>query len=666
MSKTRALDAHWNENADILIEAARRAGVDPAIVIKIAGFESGFDAHARPINHRHPEQNRLRQFDGTMATSTAYGLGQFTDDTWLSTLHRHGAKYGLKNAEHLTLDQANAPELRNNVRLQAAMLAEFTRDNVVRGQRLGGVNPDANVYALHNLGSGDGPRLLEALRTNPDAPVSSVLASRVIKGNPSLYGDGSRTVAEAYRVMGERMDEYARYAAHARGDVHATPSLARNTQSSHTPTRHAGSESIYMEARIHFLDGAPAFEYGRGDAARSKNRSPDGRTDQSRNERDLDGDGRKGVDCSSFVWRALRNAGYDVPTVPFTTHTLFEGGRITPYSRQHFDVIAGAEAARDRGSLKPGDILLFKSNHGAGQHVGIFKGYDAEGHIRFIGSQTSTGPAETGAAPGTWWNGHDFHIVGALRAKPEFQVRAPLHAEAAAKLAEAPSVHAPQHQTRARLADGAEHALESVRLGDQGAAVATLQRRLFDLGYHTQNGEPLPVDGKFGPDTLYALKEFQREHGLEGKGIAGPKTEAALRKAETALMSDPSHPQHALFMQAVAKVAEAEKAKGIAVGPHTQRIAGAVVVEAVREGLTRIDRVAISDNRTLVWAIDDHKGPAEAGLGRTEGIGLAQASLQPLAESTRQAHQVVVNVELQRAEAQSMTRTPQPQPAMAR
>lgn len=678
MPTQQILERNWNQNRELLIEAAHAAGIDPAIMVKIAGFESGFSTHARPISRSHPEKNTVRQFDGTMALSSAYGLGQFTSDTWLATLRRYGEKYGVEGASTFTKAQANSPAIRDNPRLQAAMLAEFTRENIARGRTLGGPDADANVYALHNLGAGDGPKFLAALRDNPNQRVDQVLSHKVIAGNASLYGDGSRTVAEAYRAMGSKMDQFNAYAAQVESRAPQQPQSQAPTAPRPQPApvthhKNAGelpSAAIYQEAFEHFLAHGNQYEYGRDDV-RLTNREGNGRSDSSRNERDLDGDGLKGVDCSAFVWRGLKNAGYDVPNAPFTTHSLFNGHQITAYARQHFDVISAADARRDNGALKPGDIILFKDKDSGGQHVGIFKGYDANGHIRFIGSQVSTGPAEAGAAPGSYWNGRDFKIVGALRAKPEFQVRAPLHAQqghGSQPAPAAPAPVAPQTSSKPHAAAPTRDVDHVLQLGEKGPDVARLQRRLFDLGYHAQNGKPLAVDGTFGADTLYALKEFQREHGLEGKGIAGPKTEAALRKAEASLMSDPSHPQHALFTQAVAKVAEAEKAMGIPVGPHTQRIAGAVVVEAVREGLTRIDRVVISDSRTLVWAIDDRKGPPEAGLGRTEGISLAQASVQPLAESSRQAHQVAVNVELQRADAQYQARASQaqPQPAMAR
>lgn len=50
-----------------------------------------------------------------------------------------------------------------------------------------------------------------------------------------------------------------------------------------------------------------------------------------------------------------------------------------------------------------------------------------------------------------------------------------------------------------------------------------VQRRLVALGY-----DPGPVDGKMGPKTRDAIRQFQRMHGLMATGIVGPKTADAL------------------------------------------------------------------------------------------------------------------------------------------
>ncbi len=203
----------WEQAKGDLVNAAKSAGVDAGIVAMIANFESGFNGAARPIS-RDASRNTVRQFDGTQAISSAYGYGQFTDDTWLSVLQAHGDKYGIPNAAQLTPAQAAA--YRTDLKLQANMLAEFTHNNVERGRRLGGADDAANVYALHNLGDTSGTRFLRELSAHPTKRVSQVLSDKVIRNNSSLYGDGSITLQEAYRRMGNAMHGGERYANEAR------------------------------------------------------------------------------------------------------------------------------------------------------------------------------------------------------------------------------------------------------------------------------------------------------------------------------------------------------------------------------------------------------------------------------------------------------------------
>lgn len=208
-----ARDRRWLAQRDTLVDAARAADVDPGVVAMIANFESGFRTDARPVA-RDVSRNTVRQFDGTMALSTAHGLGQFTDGTWRQMLRTHGAEHGIADAATLTTAEANAH--RNDAGLQAAMLAEFTHDNVATGRRLGGADDVANVYALHNLGGGDGATFLRALAADPTTRVDDVLSGAVIRNNSALYGDGSITVQAAYERMGDAMRAGQRYADDAR------------------------------------------------------------------------------------------------------------------------------------------------------------------------------------------------------------------------------------------------------------------------------------------------------------------------------------------------------------------------------------------------------------------------------------------------------------------
>lgn len=67
----------------------------------------------------------------------------------------------------------------------------------------------------------------------------------------------------------------------------------------------------------------------------------------------------------------------------------------------------------------------------------------------------------------------------------------------------------------------------TLRKGAKGVEVETLQTFLV------AKGEVLPkygADGKFGFETLNAVKDFQKKHGLVADGIVGPKTWAELVK----------------------------------------------------------------------------------------------------------------------------------------
>ena len=65
---------------------------------------------------------------------------------------------------------------------------------------------------------------------------------------------------------------------------------------------------------------------------------------------------------------------------------------------------------------------------------------------------------------------------------------------------------------------GAAHATVTLRKGDHGPAVRSVQRRLR-----------IPADGVFGSQTDRAVRRFQRRKGLVADGIVGPITRRALR-----------------------------------------------------------------------------------------------------------------------------------------
>ena len=58
--------------------------------------------------------------------------------------------------------------------------------------------------------------------------------------------------------------------------------------------------------------------------------------------------------------------------------------------------------------------------------------------------------------------------------------------------------------------------------------VEKLQRALSQKGYKDKNGNPLVIDGDFGKNTEYAVKQYQKDKNLKTDGIVGAETWSSL------------------------------------------------------------------------------------------------------------------------------------------
>ena len=64
--------------------------------------------------------------------------------------------------------------------------------------------------------------------------------------------------------------------------------------------------------------------------------------------------------------------------------------------------------------------------------------------------------------------------------------------------------------------------VNAIKYGMKGDDVSKLQTTLKNAGYN------IDVDGSFGPQTLAAVKDYQKSNGLTVDGMVGPQTQAAL------------------------------------------------------------------------------------------------------------------------------------------
>lgn len=186
-----------------IARAAQRTGEDFDFLLAQARIESSLDPNARA------------------AGSSAAGLFQFTNATWLNTLERHGAKHGYDWASAAISNgrivepalAGQIMQLRYDPAASALMAGELVGDNRVDLARALGRQPDrAELYLGHFLGSGDASRFIAALGENPDA-MATALFPRASAANPGIFLNGSgeaRSLREVMDVISGKIDGAAR------------------------------------------------------------------------------------------------------------------------------------------------------------------------------------------------------------------------------------------------------------------------------------------------------------------------------------------------------------------------------------------------------------------------------------------------------------------------
>lgn len=181
---------------DAIQTASRRTGVSFEYLVKQAEAESGFDPNAKA------------------ATSSATGLYQFIDRTWIDMIRQHGEKYGL--ADSVEALGANDPaarsrilEMRNDPRVAAAMAAEYAKGNQDTLRSALNREPSAtDLYMAHFLGPQGATRFLKAQGANGGAAAADVLPEAAAANRAVFFNadGGKRSLDEVYARYAKRFD----------------------------------------------------------------------------------------------------------------------------------------------------------------------------------------------------------------------------------------------------------------------------------------------------------------------------------------------------------------------------------------------------------------------------------------------------------------------------
>ena len=166
------------------------------------------------------ESNMNPQAASTM--SSARGLYQFIEQTWLATLKRSGSALGygryadavvqVAPGRYEVADAAMRREimaLRDDPAANAAMAGALTRDNAAQlAARLGRKPTDGELYIAHVLGSAGAVRLTALVAASPGTAADAVFPAAA-EANRAIFYDrqgNSRNVSEVYGALIGRYD----------------------------------------------------------------------------------------------------------------------------------------------------------------------------------------------------------------------------------------------------------------------------------------------------------------------------------------------------------------------------------------------------------------------------------------------------------------------------
>ncbi len=174
-----------------IARAASATGADFRFLLAQARLESGFDPAARA------------------RTSSASGLFQFTNATWLTMLDRHGGDLGLdRSSIGDPAARARLLALRDDPQAAALMAGNLANDNRAALRGVLGREPDnAELYLAHFLGPDGSKRLLAALAQDPSQSAAALLPSAASANRSIFYaGPVPRSVGQVMDWVRNRID----------------------------------------------------------------------------------------------------------------------------------------------------------------------------------------------------------------------------------------------------------------------------------------------------------------------------------------------------------------------------------------------------------------------------------------------------------------------------
>jgi hypothetical protein len=254
------------------LNATATAGVDPsrariAGAIKQAAATTGTSfeymlATAKMESNFNPK--------AAATTSSARGLFQFIDQTWLGTVKEAGSQLGYgKYADAIARSPSGRysvsdpaardaiMKLRNDPEAASTMAAVFAQSNSFKlTGKIGRRPTDGELYMAHFMGANGAGKLISNAENNPSASGAALFPNAAAANRPIFYDKAgrARSVSEVYSVLNSRYDRAANSQAtrtamaSAGGDAPRRVLLASATPAA-APVDNAAYLSSFPEAR---------------------------------------------------------------------------------------------------------------------------------------------------------------------------------------------------------------------------------------------------------------------------------------------------------------------------------------------------------------------------------------------------------------------------------
>ncbi|MCA0421197.1 MAG: lytic transglycosylase domain-containing protein, partial [Proteobacteria bacterium] len=198
---------------DTIVRASKVVGADPTLLMAVADKESSFSTAVKA------------------QTSSATGLYQFIEQTWLGVIYEFGTKHGLgadakligKSGRQFVVSDAaqrqRILDMRREPYISALLAAEMLKRDTLRLERaLGRHLTGGEIYLIHFLGPDAAQTFIETMEEQPGVKAAELLPKPAQANRPIFYADAGGetkvlTVSEVHKKFNEmikvRLDRYS-------------------------------------------------------------------------------------------------------------------------------------------------------------------------------------------------------------------------------------------------------------------------------------------------------------------------------------------------------------------------------------------------------------------------------------------------------------------------